>query len=310
MPKISVIMPVYNAEKYINMAIESILQQTFDDFELIIIDDKGTDNSIDIVKKIADPRIKIIHNEKNYGIAYSRNRGIAEAEGEYIALMDDDDYAPVYRLEIEQKYLDTYPEIAVVGGARHIIDEKNNIVKYNSSLMIHNPQRIRAELIFHDVIPNGSTMIRNKFIHDNKIQYQDNMQGMEDYHFWVQCSLKGKIVNLDDVLLYWRKTDTNETYKRSREFSKKRIEIFKNIQRYALVMNGFLLTEKELNCFFREFSENRRYEPDINDINELFYVIKKLIKQAKNSVFAKEMEYVCKYMFGGRVAKSNIWTSY
>ena len=96
MPKISVIMPVYNAERYIKIAVDSILNQTFKDFELIVIDDKGTDDSIKIVEEISDPRIRILHNEKNCGIAFSRNRGITEAKGEYLALMDDDDYAPDY----------------------------------------------------------------------------------------------------------------------------------------------------------------------------------------------------------------------
>lgn len=307
MPKISVIMPVYNAERYIKIAVDSIINQTFKDFELIVIDDKGTDDSIKIVEEISDSRIRILHNEKNCGIAFSRNRGITEAKGEYLALMDDDDYAPDYRLEMENRFLDAHKDVAVVGGARHIIDEKNNIVKYNSSLMIHNPKRVRAELIFHDVIPNGSSMMRKKFIQDNGIQYKDNMYGMEDYHFWVQCSLYGNIVNLSDVLLYWRKTDNNETHRQNEGFMQNRIDTFRSIQRYALEKNGFTLTRKELDCFFREFSESMKRIPTINDINELFTVLSKLISQAKGVSFSKEMEYVCKYMFSKRIAKSDIW---
>lgn len=307
MPKISVIMPVYNAEKYIETAIDSILKQTFGDFELIIIDDKGTDDSIKLVEEISDSRIRILYNEKNYGIAYSRNRGIDEAEGEYIALMDDDDYAPVQRLDIEQKYLDEHKEVAVVGGARHIIDENNNIVKYNSSIKIHNPKRVRAELIFHDVVSNGSAMMRKDFICQNKIKYHDYMLGMEDYHFWIQCSLLGDIVNLDDILLYWRKTDTNETFRKKIDFMRDRVNTYKYIQEYALKMNGFILSEKEINCFTREFSENRRKNLNENELSELFRVLATIIAQAKEKTFSKEMEYVCKHMFGIKVAESSIW---
>ncbi len=309
MPKISVIMPVYNAERYIKIAVDSIINQTFKDFELIVIDDKGTDDSIKIVEEISDSRIRILHNEKNCGIAFSRNRGITEAKGEYLALMDDDDYAPDYRLEMENRFLDAHKDVAVVGGARHIIDEKNNIVKYNSSLMIHNPKRVRAELIFHDVIPNGSSMMRKKFIQDNGIQYKDNMYGMEDYHFWVQCSLYGNIVNLSDVLLYWRKTDNNETHRQNEGFMQNRIDTYRSIQKFALEKNEFILDEKEMCCFLREFSIYKRHKTTLDDLKELFVVLSKIIIQAKKTAFAEEMEYVCKYMFGMKIVKSDIWNS-
>ena len=98
---ISVIMPVYNAEKYICQTVESILKQTYTDFELILIDDCGTDKSIDLVKKTySDTRIKYYRNDKNMGIAYSRNRGLEVATGEFVAFMDDDDIAPLNRLEL------------------------------------------------------------------------------------------------------------------------------------------------------------------------------------------------------------------
>ena len=116
MPKVTVIMPLYNAKKYVREAMDCILNQTFKDFEFLIIDDCPTDGTLDIVNQIQDNRIRIIHNGKNQGIAYSRNRGLAEAKGEYIALMDDDDLTPLDRLEREVSFLDDYPEIGVIGG--------------------------------------------------------------------------------------------------------------------------------------------------------------------------------------------------
>ena len=130
MAKVSVIMPVYNAEKYIGYAIESILKQNYSDLELIIINDQGSDKSMDIVRSYNDSRILIIDNECNKGIAYSRNRGIEAATGEYIAIMDDDDWAPEYRLGVEVEYLDNHPDISVVGGAANIMDENNTITRY------------------------------------------------------------------------------------------------------------------------------------------------------------------------------------
>ena len=123
-PKVSVIMPIYNAEKYISFAIDSILEQSFEDFELIMIDDCGEDGSIDIAKRYDDPRITILKNDGNQGIAYSRNRGMDSAKGEYIALMDDDDVAPNNRFELEVNYLDKHPEIDVIGGGELWINER------------------------------------------------------------------------------------------------------------------------------------------------------------------------------------------
>lgn len=306
MPKVSVIMPVYNAEKYIEIAVNSILNQTLKDFELIIIDDKGNDKSIEIVQNYRDPRVKIIHNDINLGIAYSRNRGISIATGKYIALMDDDDYAPRNRLEIENDFLDERNDIDVVGGAFCTIKEKNKILRGDAT-RVHNPKRVRAELIFHNIVANGSAMFRKQFVVDNRIRYWDNMQGMEDYHFWVQCSLKGSITNLDDVFLYWRQTDSNETYKRMCKGKSKRADTFKEIQKYALKNNGFLLTDEEIGCFTNQFQEGGRYQSTQKELEELFCILRSMILQGKGYGFSKELEYVCRYMFGQRVANSIVW---
>lgn len=151
MPKVSVIMPLYNAEKYVEKAIYSILQQTCSDFELILIDDQGSDKTIEIARSIIDDRIVYVCNEENLGIAKSRNKGINQAQGDYIALMDDDDIAPLDRLEKEVNFLDCHSEYDVVGGRMGVIDANDTIVKlYNEPLM--NPNYIRASLMFFDPI--------------------------------------------------------------------------------------------------------------------------------------------------------------
>ena len=101
MPRISVIMPLYNAEKYVEQAINSILNQTYQDFELIIVDDKSTDKSYEICRRIKDKRIRLFQNNCNFGISQTRNIALQHTNGEYIAIMDDDDIAPLYRLEKE-----------------------------------------------------------------------------------------------------------------------------------------------------------------------------------------------------------------
>ena len=104
-PKISVLMPVYNGDKYLKKSINSILRQTFDDFELIIINDGSTDLSLSIIKSYQDKRIKIINNSKNIGIAYSLNKGLNKANGDYIARQDQDDISHPERFMCQVNYL-------------------------------------------------------------------------------------------------------------------------------------------------------------------------------------------------------------
>lgn len=112
-PKISVIMPAYNAEQYISEAIESILNQTYSNFEFIIIDDGSTDRTVEMVQSYSDPRIRFVQNEHNLGVAATLNRGLKLATGEYIARMDADDIALRERFGKQVSFLDMHPEIAV-----------------------------------------------------------------------------------------------------------------------------------------------------------------------------------------------------
>ena len=308
MPKVSVIMPVYNAEKYISYAIESILNQNYRNLELIIVDDQGSDDSMSIVHSYRDSRIVVISNDRNMGIAYSRNRAIEVAKGEYIAIMDDDDWTPEYRIGMEVDYLDNHPDIVVVGGAVNVMDESNIVKRRGNREMLHNPNRIRSELMFHDVIPNSSAMFRKKFVEDYCIRYKDNMLGMEDYEFWIQCSLYGNITNLDHVLLHWRNVEGNETSRRQKDSQKEaRRAKFKYIQKSALQSNGFKLSEDELEIFCRSFPEENKYISSQEELQDIYEVLRKLIHQAKGRKFEYELKYVCKKMFSWLVQNSTIW---
>ena len=125
MPRVSVIMSVFNRENCLERSINSILSQTFTDFEFVICDDGSSDNSYEKLLEFAkiDKRIKVIKNTKNEGIAFSLNRCLEVSNGEYIAKMDDDDYSHPSRFEREVEFLDTHPEYSIVGTRRHSFDE-------------------------------------------------------------------------------------------------------------------------------------------------------------------------------------------
>jgi len=309
MPKVTVIMPVYNAEKYIRKAINSMFQQSYPDFELLIIDDCSTDSSMKIVDEFKDKRLRIIRNLQNKGIAYSRNRGIDESKGEYIALMDDDDIAIVNRLEKQVCFLDETSNIDVVGGAFQVINEQDEIIKTSKNTPLNNPRYIKAYLMLYDAVANGSAMFRKEFVNKFDIRYQDNYLGMEDYRFWIDCSLNGNITNLEDVFLLWRNHGSNESSRVNKTRLLERKKLYAKIQRYALVQNGYSLDERELDILNKVFSENGTRIENKNEFEVLHKVLKQIIKQAKEKGFknAQEIKIMCKKLFAGKTLTSYLW---
>lgn len=309
MPRVSIIMPLYNAEKYVGKAIDSILNQTFTDFELIMIDDCSIDETMSVVNGIKDDRIKIIKNRNNSGIAYSRNIGLINARGDYIAFMDDDDIAPVDRLETEVKYLDEHLDIDVVGGRYCAIDE-NDILLLDYGTPLCNPEFIRATLMFYDPIGNGSIMMRSSLIRKNNLSFSDKCYGMEDYKFWIDCSVVGRITNIDKVLLLWRTNHGSETLRMVKNLKTERAEKFAQLQQYALSKNGIVLDEEEAIFFNAMFPEGKFSRPiSTEEIVKIYKILNKISRKAKELRLnnANEIKICCKKQFSRRIECSNIW---
>jgi len=126
-PRVTVTMMVYNAERYLRQAIDSVLNQTFTDFELLFLDDASTDRSLEIIQSYSDPRIRLIRNENNRGVAYSRSKALPLARGEYVAVLDADDVALPERLQVQVSYLDSHPDICLVGSSCQVIEEDGSV---------------------------------------------------------------------------------------------------------------------------------------------------------------------------------------
>ena len=309
MPKISVIMPVYNAERYIKKTIESILSQTYKDFELLIIDDCGSDSSMKVVNSINDERIHIILNNQNRGIAYSRNIGIKNAKGKYLALMDDDDLAPLDRLMMEYNYLEEHKEIDAVGGRYCVIDESDRIIEYSPDTL-QNPRFIRASLMFFDPIGNGSMMFRKSVVDENNILFREDCLGMEDYLFWVDFSKYGNITNLKEIMLYWRHIKGNETNRVISEKSELRAKKFAEIQKYAFKNNGILLSDEDYKFLSQMLPEGRIGEKvNKEDLKYLYDILSLIIKEADDLQldFSNEIKIACRKQFSRRLECSEIW---
>jgi len=202
-PLVSVVMPVYNRQEYVADAIESILSQTFTDFEFIIVDDGSTDHSLDIIESFVkkDNRIRVVKNNNNIGVAKTRNIGIELAKGKYIAFMDSDDVSHPDRFQRQVSYLENNPEIFVLGTSYAIINSTGEVISTHQTKL--SPIEVRWALISKSAIVNPSTMSRNEIFKVHGFQHLE-MKAASDYDLWNRVCDKFNIENLPDVLIYFR----------------------------------------------------------------------------------------------------------
>jgi len=215
LPKISVIMPVYNAEVYISQAIQSILNQSYKKFELIIVNDASSDKSLDIINgyKSKDKRIKIINLDNNQGIAIALNNGIAIAQGEYIARMDADDISLPFRLYKQLKFMESNRACGVCGSWVETIDKNGNSLDVWKSPLTH--ESIKSELLFNSVLYHPTIMFKMEIFSSIKQIYNPDFVPAEDYELWSRLSSITKLANLSEVLLHYRVHDKNISHLQS-----------------------------------------------------------------------------------------------
>lgn len=199
-PKVTVLMPVYNAKNYVREAVDSILNQTFRNFELLIINDGSVDTTQSILSSYKDPRIRIITHKKNMGIVRCLNEGLSLAQSTYIARMDADDIALPSRLEKQVAFMDKHPGIAVCGTwLKAIFDTKSEIWKVPVS---HN--EIQSLMLFHDAVFHPTVMMRIEIIKKYNFQYKTTYPYAEDYELWLRMMGRSRFANTPEVLLLHR----------------------------------------------------------------------------------------------------------
>ena len=208
MPRVSVLTPIYNTNpSHLREMIESILNQTFTDFEFLILNDSPENKEIEkIVKSYKDKRIKYFKNDKNMGITPSRNKLMDMACGEYIAVFDHDDISVPSRLEQQVNFLDKNPHIGVVSGWLKFFGNKTMILK--------NPEYDNDIKIFMTddcVIAHTAAMIRKSVLDENNIRYDEYYSPSEDYKLWAQLMPLTHFYNIPNVLVLYRYIDGNTT---------------------------------------------------------------------------------------------------
>lgn len=216
--EVSVLMPAYNREGFIHDAVQSILSQTFTNFELIIIDDGSTDNTVQQVLSFSDKRIRLLQNEHNCGISFTRNRLMKEATGKYWAILDSDDIALPDRLQTQLDFLNANPNVLLTGSAIIAINEKGNKIN-NKGAVIRRPtgsDEISATLLFRNCFFQSSVMINARLL--NHAAYDPAFPPLEDYEFWSRLSMGHTLCNLYKPLVMYRYHPTNISHSTNEPF--------------------------------------------------------------------------------------------
>jgi len=225
-PRISVVMPAYNSEKYIGEAIESILNQTFTDFELFVLNDSPNNKELEnIIKKYArkDKRVKYIKNPKNLGVTESRNKLLEVCSGEFIACMDSDDISLPTRFERQIQYMDAHPECGVLGTWFQCFG--------NSDKIIRHPERIKVfNILKCQHVGNPTVLIRKSILDKYDLRYDNAYNWCEDFELWSRMVFVTEIHNLPEILLKYRWHGTNVSI----EHAHRQQELTRQVQQNVL----------------------------------------------------------------------------
>lgn len=206
-PTVSVVLPAFNAEKFVGEAIESILAQDFTDFELIVIDDGSTDGTLEIMRSFDDERVRVVSNSENLGVVKTCNIGIAESRGGYIARQDADDISLPTRLGKQVAYLETHPEVALLGTARKTMLPDGKVKAHK--LRLRNPTF--EDLLERNCFVHGSVMIR-KAVVEAVGGYDELFRFAEDYEFWLRIAKQYATANLPEPLYVLRRHSSRTTW--------------------------------------------------------------------------------------------------
>ena len=258
-------MPVYNAELYLREAIESILNQTFTDFEFLIINDGSTDSSKDIIVSYQDSRIRYVENESNLKLIATLNRGIDLAKGTYIARMDADDISMPDRLEKQVYFLENHSEYVSCSSWVETFkeNEKSNFIKYEE-----NHELIRIKSLYQNHFCHGASLFRKDVVKALNLRFENKFIHAEDYYFFVKLSEKGKLYNIQETLLRVRQHDSNVSIL-SRNIQ---YENSINVIKYQLAQLGLHTDDINFDLYFRFFNSNFDLNKEEIDTIERFII--------------------------------------
>lgn len=200
-PRVTVLMSVYNDERFVGEAVGSILSQDYSDFELLVVDDGSTDRSREVVRSLSDPRIRLVENPGNMGLTRSLNRGLSLAKGALVARMDSNDISHPRRLGMQVAYLDRNPDVAVVGTRARYVSTSGRVFRHPGGWKPVTPLGIRWYFMFDSPINHTSSMYRLEVVRDRFGGYDESFRVGQDADLWLRIAGRHAIANLPETLL-------------------------------------------------------------------------------------------------------------
>jgi glycosyltransferase involved in cell wall biosynthesis len=201
MPKVSVVIPAYNAMTYLPKTLDSVLQQTFTDFEVLIVNDGSTDGIVSWASAIADPRVKPI-SQANKGVSEARNTGIHHAQGEYIAFLDSDDLWEPTKLEKQIQCFESQPEVGLVYTWTLLVDRQGKSI--GTVTAAHVEGDVWEKLLLGDVVGNGSSAVIRKSCFNNVGLFDPELSGTADCDMWARIAAHYSLAVIKEILVYYR----------------------------------------------------------------------------------------------------------
>lgn len=313
-PFVSVVMPAFNAGKFIQSAIESILAQSYKYLELIIIDDASTDNTYAIARTfLSDARVKLLYNDQNQGIVYSRNKGIDVSRGKFIAILDSDDIALPKRIEQQVKYMQKHPEFACIGSFYHVID---SVGKRRTSIKVPTiPNDIVTFLLFNVSFCHSTLMLRAdaaKFY-----QYKSGFDIIEDYELAYRISRDFSIGNLPEFTVLYRVHGSNISIEKKQRLLNLRILIDENVLKDL----GIPFSDEELRIHSNFINMNEAYFDNSLRLDQLeawiikFYTFCMHRKQINSTMLRRILtvrwSIICyRNRFYSRLVHNELWRAF
>lgn len=240
-------MPVYNGEQYLQESVDSILSQSFTDFEFLIIDDGSTDNSVALVRSYTDSRIRLVLNGINLGLVETLNKGLRLANGHVVARMDCDDICHPERLATQWSFMEKNNDVVVCGTWIKNFGLKRFTIKFPQT-----NNEIRANLLFDNVLAHPTVMIRKKELFYNNLFYDSNYTRAEDYELWTRIPNTFKLANINKVLLSYRQHNKQI----SEKFYSTQLSVTNSIKKKQLEFLGIKVDTESLNLHEKISQQN------------------------------------------------------
>lgn len=305
---VTVLMPVYNAEKYLPEAIESILNQTFSDFEFLIVNDGSTDNSLGILQSYEDKRIRVLHLEQNVGLVKALNIGLKEIRSEYIIRTDADDISLPNRIEVQLAFMQQNKDVGVCGSWFDTIDargEKKGGTRYKPS-----DEAIRLKHLYQINLSHGTAILRTSVLKENSINYSSDFDHAEDYDIFDRIGTVSKLANIQQVLYVVRLHDTNV----SKTFGHVQKDNSLGVKRRIFMRLGITdITDDEIGIY--QELQHQNYKQLAQQQKEVLLLLTKMF-EANETTNMFSLEFFQSHLsdlwfhYCNSIANSQIWSVY